>query len=356
MIISGKPEEGLQQHQQEAYKIVTENFKKGENASIVIPPGCGKSFVALQLLADNKDKNILFLVPTLMIKNQIIKYISKYIPIERKNKESNSALVKRTFPNLKITTYQALLRANSEIRKKLKPEIIVMDEAHRAGAYKWGKAVDNLVELNPNVRILGMTATPDRMDDRPVIDRWFDGKVSYQLDLLDAISKNIVKEPQYDICEYYLKDKLDDVLKMAEDAPTEKARQEILAIYEKLRRSLDQAEDIPDLMNNKIQKRNGRYIVFCPNKEEMDKLKLKSKEWLEKVDKNPEVYSIYSEDKLSDIQENIKNFQGSNSEHLKLLYAIDMLDEGVHLDEIDGIIMAKPTNSQIVYLQEIGRY
>ena len=73
MIISGLPEEGLQKHQQDAYKKVTDTLKTGNRAAVVIPTGCEKSFISLQLMEDNKGKNILFIAPTIAIKNQMIK-------------------------------------------------------------------------------------------------------------------------------------------------------------------------------------------------------------------------------------------------------------------------------------------
>ena len=43
------------------------------------------------------------------------------------------------------------------------------------------------------------------------------------------------------------------------------------------------------------------------------------------------------------------------SDHLKLLFCIDMLNEGVHVEGIDGVILLRPTISPILYLQQIGR-
>ena len=79
MIIKENPELGLQKHQQDAYKKVQNAYENGNKASVVIPTGCGKSFIALQLMVDNKDKNILFMAPTNAIKNQMYNYIAKYI-------------------------------------------------------------------------------------------------------------------------------------------------------------------------------------------------------------------------------------------------------------------------------------
>lgn len=48
-------------------------------------------------------------------------------------------------------------------------------------------------------------------------------------------------------------------------------------------------------------------------------------------------------------------FQRDNSAHLKLLFCIDMLNEGIHVDDLDGVILFRPTESPIIYKQQIGR-
>lgn len=60
--------------------------------------------------------------------------------------------------------YQSLLNRSDETLKKLKPDIIILDEMHRVGAEKWGERVQSLLKLYPNAKVLGMTATPDRND------------------------------------------------------------------------------------------------------------------------------------------------------------------------------------------------
>ena len=60
MIISKSPELVLQEHQKDAYREVIKAHKTGNRASVVMPTGCGKSFVALQLIKDNRDKKFCF--------------------------------------------------------------------------------------------------------------------------------------------------------------------------------------------------------------------------------------------------------------------------------------------------------
>ena len=48
-------------------------------------------------------------------------------------------------------------------------------------------------------------------------------------------------------------------------------------------------------------------------------------------------------------------FKADTSGHLKLLYFIDMLNEGIHVDGVDGVILLRPTVSPTIYKQQIGR-
>lgn len=48
-------------------------------------------------------------------------------------------------------------------------------------------------------------------------------------------------------------------------------------------------------------------------------------------------------------------FKKDDSKHMKLLFCIDMLNEGIHVDDVDGVILLRPTVSPIIYLQQIGR-
>ncbi|WP_443626735.1 helicase-related protein, partial [Catenibacterium sp.] len=66
------------------------------------------------------------------------------------------------------------------------------------------------------------------------------------------------------------------------------------------------------------------------------------------------MYSVYSSDPGAD--KAFKDFKEDNdNNHLRLLYCIDALNEGIHVDDINGVILLRPTVSPIVYKQQIGR-
>ena len=71
-------------------------------------------------------------------------------------------------------------------------------------------------------------------------------------------------------------------------------------------------------------------------------------------DENMEMIEVLK----SNLGEKVKafaDFKADISDHLKLLFCIDMLNEGVHVEKIDGVILFRPTVSPIIYKQQIGR-
>ena len=358
MIIQGKPELGLQKHQQAAYQAVQKAYETKDKASVVIPTGCGKSFIALQLMVDNKDKRILFMAPTNAIKMQMYNYIAKYIVGEEPSSNRPARMIAdEYFPNLKIMLYPSLLRVTDEQMKKLNADIIIMDELHRTGADKWGEKINTLLEQNPNAKILGLTATPDRMDDKNVIDDLFEGNIDYELTLVDALRDGIVKAPTYVKCDYALGEYLDGIRTAISNCNDEQTKKELQDKYDKMRKIVDQADGIPELFAKNIKKKDGKYIIFCKDKAHMDELIDKAKEWFESIDDNPEIYSVFSGEGYTekDNRKSIEDFENSKSDHLKLLFSIEMLNEGLHVEDISGVIMTRPTDSRIIYLQQLGR-
>ena len=76
-------------------------------------------------------------------------------------------------------------------------------------------------------------------------------------------------------------------------------------------------------------------------------------EWFAAIDTEPTVYKALSDDPTTD--KAFAAFKADNSKHLKLLFCIDMLNEGVHVEGISGVILFRPTISPIIYKQQIGR-
>ena len=115
----------------------------------------------------------------------------------------------------------------------------------------------------------------------------------------------------------------------------------------------DMADGLDKVFAKHMPKSGGKYIVFCASFDHMNEMADKAKEWFAKVDIKPHIYKAYSNDPAT--SKAFSAFKADVSKHLKLLYSIDMLNEGIHVDDIDGVILLRPTVSPIIYKQQIGR-
>ena len=92
---------------------------------------------------------------------------------------------------------------------------------------------------------------------------------------------------------------------------------------------------------------------FRPDIDHMQDMIAMAPQWFSNVDAAPHIYCAYSDDPETD--QAFAAFKADDSSHLKLLYCIDMLNEGIHVDDVDGVILLRPTVSPIIYKQQSGR-
>ena len=97
----------------------------------------------------------------------------------------------------------------------------------------------------------------------------------------------------------------------------------------------------------------GKYIVFCASFDHLNEMKGLATEWFCGVDPEPHIYTAYAEDPKTG--QEFEAFRADESAHLKLLYCIDMLNEGIHVEGVDGVILLRPTVSPTIYKQQVGR-
>ena len=85
----------------------------------------------------------------------------------------------------------------------------------------------------------------------------------------------------------------------------------------------------------------------------MEQMIEEADKWFSKVNSEMDIYSVYYEKKNN--EETLRAFYHSDNSHLKLLFCIDMLNEGFHDPNIDNIIMLRPTISPNLFIQQLGR-
>ena len=258
------------------------------------------------------------------------------------------------FPNIQFMSYSRLMK-NEDCIETLHPDYIILDEFHRCGAREWGKSIKKLLDTYPDARRLGLSATNIRYLDnqRNMAEEIFNGKIASEMTLGEAIVREILPEPKYVIAMYSYRKELDQLKKRIQTLSNQGLVAENQKLLEQLRRALEQADGLEQVFQKHMEKKDGKYIVFCSDKEHMDEMKEQVPVWFGQVDSRPYIYTAFYNDTAT--EKEFAAFKKDDSGHLKLLFCIDMLNEGVHVDDVDGVILLRPTVSPIIYLQQIGR-
>lgn len=335
----------LFEHNVRAYQAAAAMLEQYGKAAVVHPTGTGKSYIAFKLIEDHPDAAFLWLSPSEYIFKTQLENLQKQAP---------------DFPlgNVRFATYARLLFCTKEQLAEiaaLHPAYIIMDEFHRAGAERWGERVRELLELCPDAKLLGLTATNVRYLDnnRDMAEELFDGHIASEMTLGEAIVRGILPTPKYVTTVFRYQNELAKYQARVDSLRSPGVQDANQKYLEALRRALEQADGLDRVFAKHITETRGKYIVFCSGKEHMDEMASHVPEWFADVNKNIKVYKTYASD--PEASKEFAAFKADEGDHLKLLFCIDMLNEGVHVEGISGVILFRPTVSPIIYKQQIGR-
>ena len=335
----------LYEHNVRAYKAAVAMLARYGKAAVVHPTGTGKSYIAFKLIEDHPEAIFLWLSPS--------EYIFKTQLESLQKQEPNFPL-----ENVRFYTYAKLLFCTEEQLAEiaaLHPAYIIMDEFHRAGAEHWGERVQKLLALCPDAKLLGLTATNVRYLDnnRDMAEDLFDGRIASEMTLGEAIVRGILPAPKYVTTVFRYQNELAKYQARVDSLRSPGVQDVNQKYLDALRRALEQADGLDLVFKHHITEKSGKYIVFCSGKEHMDEMLSHVDEWFRGVNANVKTYSTYASD--PDASREFATFKADESDALKLLFCIDMLNEGVHVEGISGVILFRPTVSPIIYKQQIGR-
>ena len=376
-------------------------------AGVVLPTGGGKSFIAMSLMLEQKDKNIVYIAPQINIlrnfKKTIVKYVAGKDPAGMDDKELD-VIVQYCFPHLKLYTYQGIDKDDEEKLKKYDADFIILDELHHVGADKWNDSIKTLIKRNDKSKILGITATPERDSVKAgqeadvmrfmatFVDNYSERELAEKkylacdINVIDAIQEGYLVCPKIISFDYNLADNSEysHVLRLLGNERDFKVRDQINSKFREMQEVIEKAElrGVDEIVDNYLVDRQGRYILFLPRRgnsysyddedEDMeddkdyvsktekyfqDEIK-KFKKDLALVDKKPVVDYIYSGRPKELNDQAIKHFESDqDSDHIKILVAVDMLNEGVHIDGIKGSFNYRKIDNKhlILSLQHLGR-
>lgn len=329
----------LLQHNIEAYEKIKKSIEDGKTKiAVANATGSGKSYIVAKLCEDYKDNKKLILVPSTYIREQIQKLFTKY-----------------EIENTDFMLYQKLIKMNDDDISAMDYQIIVLDEYHHNTAKIWGTKVKCLMASHASTIFFGTSATPIRSDGVNVIQELFDNNCVNELTLSQAIAKKIVPVPTYISALYTLDDELEILKeKIKNSTNTEEDKKEFYKKINAMRSNIEKGYGMPIVLNKHIKNKEGKYLVFCKNKSHLSEIKNVVIDWFKTAGfKNINDYTVHSTYENKDDEYNA--FCNDTSHNLKLLFCVNMLNEGLHLDNISGVLLLRPTNSSIVWHQQIGR-
>jgi len=209
-------------------------------------------------------------------------------------------------------------------------DYIVIDETHRAGAESYQKIINY---FKPKF-LLGMTATPERTDGFNIFKQ-FNYDIAYEIRLQRALKEEMLCPfHYYGVTDVWIEDRL---IKGKAAFNSLVSEQRVDHIIEKAK--------FYGCDNGCV-----RGLVFCSSLDESKLLAdaLKSRGYKTKAlsgDDSPEV-------RARAIQELESN---DEKEKLDYIFSVDIFNEGIDIPKVNQIILLRPTNSAIVYVQQLGR-
>ena len=309
-------------HNQQAVDKTMFHFKSGaQRAAIIHPTGTGKSY-CIAAVAQQFNK-VAVIAP------------NKYVLAQIKNVCGNS---------VEIYTYSKIT--------KISPtgyDLIVIDELHRMGARTWEVGIKNLLQINPEAKVLGTTATPIRYldNERDMAEDYFKGDVMSQIELVDAMVDGILPVPHY-VVGYYSLEFLNEILEISRPELVQKALEEKVGA---IRENWNKSNGVPGIISRHISQNTKRIIVFFKDILDLQSSKQTVTDWFVKAGMS--IYKTYEVHSKS--QTNLNDFEQGGYEGTKLLFCVDMLNEGIHVSGVDAIVFLRATWSRNIWFQQMGR-
>lgn len=345
----------IEQLRDETYNEVVDMLNKKGKCIMIRPTGFGKTGILTRLCLHYSK--VLFLYPADIVEEALRRFYygdSDYY----KYKE---------IPGVTVETFLGLIRKSDEQLTDMLSgvDLIIADECHRLGGEETYKAFTRMIELFPNIPRIGATATPERPDLVDVTGDLFDNCTISSITMHDMISKyKIFKKPYYCYCSYGEADTnevINEYRKNYDKLITEEETNEAEEILKARLIEISNLQNMPNIVRDcceyAFDKEYLKFIVFFSGFKHMADKGSTVESWFR------EAFPEYTMSKLivsSEKEEYAKNVYKLNRmkkkvNHIDLIFCVDKINMGFHVNDLTGIVMYRGTASGIIYQQQLGR-
>lgn len=300
------------------------NLKKileaGEDRALLISAtGTGKTYASAFAMRELGFKRVLFLVHRGQLARQTKRSYEKVFA-ESVSMGLVGAGYHEYDADYIFATVQTLNRDEHLLQyEKDAFDCIVLDEAHHVPADTYQKVMNH---FTPKLW-LGMTATPDKRDDNMEgrnVYELFNYQIAYEIRLQQAMEEKL-------LCPFHYFG-ITDLAIIGDNGDTSRDFS-MLTSEERVKHIINQA-DYYGYSGDKV-----KGLIFCSNIKETEELSAKFNEMI-----NPSTG---------------KKFRTIENQPLDYIFSVEILNEGVDIVEVNQVIMLRPTQSPVVFIQQLGR-
>ncbi len=316
----------------EALYALEQSRKEGADRGLVqAATGVGKTYLAA---FDSKNyKHVLFVAHREEILNQAaasfynVRCSNDYGFFNGKVHDTKKAVIFASVASLGKDEY-----LNEEYFVPDYFDYIVVDEFHHAVNNQYKKIIDY---FKPKF-LLGLTATPERTDGRSIYELC-DYNVPYEINLYQAINRGMLVPFHY----YGIYDETDySGLKFVKGDYLE-SELNVTYVNNEIRDNL--------IYKHYLKYHSKRALGFCCSRIHAEYM---AKVFTKKGIPSVAVYSNSDGEYSEDRAQAIKMLEEGR---IKVIFSVDMFNEGVDIPEVDTVMFLRPTQSGIVFLQQLGR-
>jgi len=327
----------MREYQAQALSALLKAFNRGDRrALLVTATGLGKTFIAGKFLRQIyrkyrsfrtlvvADKEDLIKQFELAIWSHLPKYVSTHLWYGQEKPSYDDGVTLATFQSL-----NSRVRSGEELGHY---NLAIIDECHHAGAETYDRIIEG---LNPDF-ILGMTATPFRGDERDIRDIF--GPPVFQMDIIEGMRNGYLSRVDYRV----FSDNIDweMVHSNSQNSFTVKDLNKRLFLPQR-------DEEILSIVRKVwLEESINRAIFFTASIEHCKKMAL------ELISYGFKARALYSGMDPRLRERHLREFRQG---HVQVLLAVDILNEGIDIPEVDLVVFLRVTHSRIIFLQQLGR-
>ena len=319
-------------YQEECLEKLAEVREQGTNkALVVMASGLGKTLTATfdirEFLQTHEGERVLVLCHSAAILSQTKEIFKVIFGDNYSYGMYNGAEKAEEWTDFLFANLQSV---NLHSEKFVSDEFcyVIVDEAHHAPARTYRKAIEH---FRPEF-LLGMTATPDRMDDADLSEVF--GETVFEYDLVSAVNDGWLSEIDYRL-ELDELENLETFLNSKKSVSAAQLNREVFIPK--------RDEEIIRLIRERsAEKDNPTTTIFCQTIEHAEHF----------AELMGDAAVIHSQLPDYAIKERLDGFRTGK---IKTVCSVNMLNEGIDIPRTDVIVFLRVTQSRIVFYQQLGR-